>query len=294
MWNFTCLLVNLLFDFEDKAITELAEVTCDICGSSESVELLALHGSAYHQCTTCGLVYAKWVAVDYGDINEKAFAAEIDDYAAKIKARNTRYRKKLKMFDRYRADGNFLEIGCNAGAVLVAARDNGWNAKGVDISGTASGYAREKNDLDVHTGTIETASYPDNFFDVIYSNATLEHIQHPLSTIKECRRVLKPGGVLYVCTVAWDCYTREILGEDWLLLHPTHHIHLYTPDNIRSLCGYSGMKVVKIWTTGARVKANAVGSAFKTSWYLNLMKGPLSMMTRFTKKGDSIYFLATK
>ena len=272
----------------------LVEVGCDVCGSNASFELLALHGSAYHQCTTCGLVYAKWVMADYEVVNEEAFAAEIEDYAAKVKSRNSRYRKKLKMFDRYRTNGNFLEIGCNAGAVLVAARDIGWNTFGVDISSTAAEYARENNHLDVHTGTIESAGYPDDHFDVIYSNATLEHIQHPLSTLKECRRVLKSGGVLYVCTVAWDCYTREILGENWLLLHPKHHIHLYTPENIGSLCEYSGMKLIKTWTTGARVRANAIGSTFKTPWYLNLMKGPLSMMTRFTKKGDSIYFLATK
>jgi SAM-dependent methyltransferase len=277
-----------------RLIIKLIEVNCDICESKDSVELLALHGSAYHRCESCGLVYAKWVAEDYGDINETAFAAEIDDYAAKIASRNAEFRKKLKMFDRYRTNGNFLEIGCNAGAVLVAARDNGWQVKGVDISSTASGYAREKNGLDVHTGTIETANYPDDYFDVIYSNATLEHIQHPLSTMRECRRVLKPGGVLYVCTVAWDCYTREILGENWLLLHPTHHIHLYTPANINSLCQYSGMTLAKVWTTGARVKANAVGSSFQTPWYMNLMKGPLSLMTRFTKKGDSINFIATK
>lgn len=32
-------------------------------------------------------------------------------------------------------------------------------------------------------------------FDVIYSNAVLEHVRDPLKTITECRRILKPGGL---------------------------------------------------------------------------------------------------
>jgi len=40
--------------------------------------------------------------------------------------------------------------------------------------------------------------------------------------------------------------------------------------------------------------ANAGGSTFKMPWYLNLIKGPLSMMTRMTNKGDTIKFLAKK
>jgi ubiquinone/menaquinone biosynthesis C-methylase UbiE len=274
-------------------INNMLEAKCDVCGSETSIELMSLHDNAYNQCTTCGLIYSKLIAADYDNVNEEIFAAEIEDYAAKVDSRNKLYRKSLKMFERNRTEGNFLEIGCNAGAVLVAARDNGWNTKGVDISSTAAKYAREKYDLDVHTGTIESAAYPDDYFDVIYSNATLEHILHPLSTLKECRRVLKPGGVLYVNTVAWDCYTQEILGKNWRLLNPTHHLHLFTPQNIMSLCKYSGMQHIKTWTTGARVQANAPGSTFKTPWYLNLMKGPLSLMTRITNKGDSIYFTAS-
>ena len=270
------------------------EVSCDVCGSSDSEELLKLLDSAYHQCTTCGLIYAKWVVSEYVEANDDAFAAELEDYAAKIEGKARRNRKRLKQFEQYRTHGNFLELGCNAGAVLVAARDLGWQAKGVDISTTASTYARDEHGLDVHTGTIEDAAYPDDFFDVIYSNAVLEHVEHPLSTLQECKRVLRPGGILYVKTVNWASYTREILGAHWLLIHPRHHIHLYTPQNVKTLCEYSGLTHLKTKSTGARVKANAVGSDFVTPWYLNLMKGPLSMLTRLTNKGDSIEFMATK
>ena len=285
---------NVGFSSRDEYMEGMVEVNCDVCGSEESRELLELLGSAYHECNQCGLIYAKWIAANYEDINDEAFAAEIDDYAAKVDIKKNRYRKKLTQFEKYKTGGNFLEIGCNAGALLVAARELGWNTHGVDISGTVAAYARDQFKLNVHTGTVESAQYPDNHFDVIYSNATLEHLQHPLSTMKECARILRPGGVLYACTVNWDSYTRQILGANWFLIHPRHHIHLFTPRNVQTLCSHANLELIKVWSTGARVQANAEGSTFKTPWYLNLMKGPLSMMTRITNKGDTIKFLATK
>ncbi len=73
----------------------MIEVNCDVCGSEDSIELLALLGSAYHECKQCGLIYAKWIADNYEDINDQAFAAEIEDYAAKVDIKKKRYQKKL-------------------------------------------------------------------------------------------------------------------------------------------------------------------------------------------------------
>ncbi|QCP50767.1 class I SAM-dependent methyltransferase [Trinickia violacea] len=41
--------------------------------------------------------------------------------------------------------------------------------------------------------------YPDNAFDIVVHSDTLEHVQNPVHALRECRRVLKPGGAL--------CYT---------------------------------------------------------------------------------------
>ena len=142
--------------------------------------------------------------------------------------------------------------------------------------------------------TIDNANYPDDHFDVVYSNAVLEHVEHPLETLQEVSRVLRPGGVFYCNTVNWASYTQEVLGLNWFLLDPTHHIHLFTPQNVKMLCEKSGLQHVKTWTTGARVEANTPGSTFQTPFYLKLMKGPYSALSRITKKGDSIHFLATK
>jgi SAM-dependent methyltransferase len=38
--------------------------------------------------------------------------------------------------------------------------------------------------------------YPDGSFDVVVHSDTLEHVEHPVHALAECRRILKPGGAL--------------------------------------------------------------------------------------------------
>jgi len=270
------------------------DTNCDVCGSWDSKELLKAKGSAYHECSSCGLVFSRPMPANLVDIYEVQYSRRLDLYAKKIEQKRKKNRKKLKKLDQFRKSGNFLEIGCNAGAVLCAARDAGWKVKGVDVSPAPAAFAREKMGLDVFTGTVEEGGYPDNYFDVIFTNATLEHLRHPLATLKECRRILRPGGIFYADTVNWDSYTRRLLGANWKLISPSDHVHLYTPSNIVSLCHHAGFDHVKTWTTGVRVKANAPESTFKTPWHWSLLKGPLSFLTRLNKMGDSIEFLAQK
>jgi ubiquinone/menaquinone biosynthesis C-methylase UbiE len=39
----------------------------------------------------------------------------------------------------------------------------------------------------------------DEFFDVVFCNAVLEHVENPVEIVEEFRRVLKKGGHLYLC-----------------------------------------------------------------------------------------------
>lgn len=42
--------------------------------------------------------------------------------------------------------------------------------------------------------------YPDGMFDIVFADNVMEHVQDPLQTFREVRRVLKPGGVFLAKT----------------------------------------------------------------------------------------------
>jgi ubiquinone/menaquinone biosynthesis C-methylase UbiE len=53
-------------------------------------------------------------------------------------------------------------------------------------------------------GSATALPFPDNTFDAIWTVWGLEHIPEPEKTMREMRRVLKPGGKLFLMA-AWNC-----------------------------------------------------------------------------------------
>ena len=114
--------------------------------------------------------------------------------------------EKGRMFARHMLrcdDGDrmerLLDVGCGTGHFIRAVADSsGWEAHGVEISPEAASYAKNELSLDVRCGELMDAGYPDQFFDFIRVNNVIEHVRNPLWFIRECRRILRKGGRLYL------------------------------------------------------------------------------------------------
>ena len=274
---------------------QLKERGCEVCDAEPPASRIYEQGdSAYYQCSACKLIFASPIHAEYEEANDAAFETHLEKYTHKIEAKLAANRKTLKPLTRYRQTGRFLEIGCNAGAILHAANSLGWQATGVDIAAAPVRHAREVLGLDARLGSLERHGFEADAFDVVYSNAVLEHLEHPCTVLREANRLLRPGGVLFAATVNWDSYTRRLLGSRWRYLEPFHHVHLFTPGNVRHLAEHCGFRVEKIWSTGVRLNDKKHGRSYSAPWYWQLMKGPLSLATRFTNKGDSIKLLLSK
>jgi ubiquinone/menaquinone biosynthesis C-methylase UbiE len=120
------------------------------------------------------------------------------------------------LFNDYVIPGDkILDLGCGNGRFFELLEDKDINYIGVDFSGKLIEIARKK-----YPGTkFQTAdaldlSFPNNYFDKIYSVAVLHHIpskQLRLQFLKEARRILKPNGLL-ILTV-WKPKSKK----DWSL-----------------------------------------------------------------------------
>lgn len=122
-----------------------------------------------------------------------------------------------------------LDFGCGSGRDVYAFRDAGYRAFGVDLKDflhLRSSADRQWFELS-SSPHIYQLPYPDNSFDVIYSNQVLEHVVHYEPALQEMRRVLKPDGVcLHVFPSKWrpiEAHFRAPFGgairwEPWLML----------------------------------------------------------------------------
>ena len=60
---------------------------------------------------------------------------------------------------------------------------------------------------------IFNANYENNFFDTILMFHVLEHLDDPVKTLKEIRRILKPNGKLIISTPDFDCAMARKYGN---------------------------------------------------------------------------------
>lgn len=265
-------------------------IRCDLCGAGDAKRVLQKKGVCYAQCQQCGFVYADPPIADYEKANEESYVRSkpsyIDAHYSPEKQRV--YRRVLRQFEKFRQTNQLLEIGSNVGGLLYQARKVGWEAVGVEPVASCASYARQAHGLNVIASTIEQADLPDNTFDVVYSNAVFEHLLSPSRVARKSIRVLRPGGVMYTNAVNYNSYTREILGADWKLLSPSGHPSLFTPETLQRFCAQAGLKVLSVRSRGVR---SANGGSAIWNW---LKKPLLSVLSRFTLKGDRIIVLAQK
>jgi len=149
----------------------------------------------------------------------------------------------------FKPSGKFLEIGCAGGAFLHAAQKSGYQVKGVEFSDVAAQLARDKFGLDVVTGDVTDAKYPDNTFDVVFMGDVLEHLPNPVVTCTEIFRVMVPGGVFVIeCPMQTNTlFSRAgfigygLMGKKATVHLPPYHLFEYRPASMTAMlrrCGF--------------------------------------------------------
>lgn len=111
------------------------------------------------------------------------------------------------------AGAKVLDIGCGQGVALELFRDAGFEATGITMGEDVQACrAKGLNAVEMDFTFLD---FPDAGFDLVWCRHALEHSVMPYFMLSEMRRVLKPGGVLYV----------EVPAPDTACKHQTNANH---------------------------------------------------------------------
>lgn len=182
---------------------ELLEVGCPRCGADGADEVAREFGIAIARCTACGLTYTRTPVPDSQShylVSEAEFRAKYGPVfrGEQPHPRDPNYDEHLDLLERHAPGRDLLDVGAHAGFFLRRAAARGWNVTGVEPSPVSSELARTEFGLNVITGALVDAALPAASFDAITLTDVFEHVGEPRAMLAEVRRLLRPGGVVFI------------------------------------------------------------------------------------------------
>jgi 2-polyprenyl-3-methyl-5-hydroxy-6-metoxy-1,4-benzoquinol methylase len=91
-----------------------------------------------------------------------------------------------------------LDIGAHVGRLLRLARDDGWQAEGVELNPQTAAFAAAATGLPVYRADVRELAAAGHRYDAATFIDVLEHIPDPVPALAGIRRVIAPGGWLAV------------------------------------------------------------------------------------------------
>jgi len=243
----------------------LESVPCNLCGAWDADQLYPAaerpngHGPAddLYACTStaygvcgpivkcrrCGLVYQSPVPSHEEIVG--AYDEVVDQrYEEEQRGRLETFRRDLAAIARHEPGGRLLDVGCHLGLFLDVARRAGWQVAGVEPSRWSVERARER-DLDVRHGTIETAGFPAESFDVVTMWDVVEHLSDPLAELRRIHRLLRPNGVLALGTMNVDALFPRLAGRRWPWYMQMHLVY-FSRRTLHNMLAKAGFRVVEM------------------------------------------------
>ena len=151
---------------------------------------------------------------------------------------------------------NVLDAGCGSG-YLTGSYAERYRLYGVDEQVEAINYCKKNYKGNYRISGLDKLPFSDNYFDAVLLLDTIEHLQQPIRELLEIKRVLKPGGLLLICTINYgnplwwllENVWHRIWGESCRTYSKEVHPTRYTPRLLdRHTKPYFEKKFIKLKT----------------------------------------------
>lgn len=186
------------------------------------------------QCNQCGLLRSDPVAD--ATLLDRLYKASSFDYSNEVEDLKKTYRRYLNKINRFsKAKNSLLEIGCGNGFFLEEALQLGYmSIRGLEPSGQAISKASCLVAPHIVCDVMKPGLFEPESFDVVCFFQALDHIPDPNAFLRECFRILKPGGFVLCLNHNATAFSARLMGEKSPIVD-IEHTYLYSPKTISAL-----------------------------------------------------------
>jgi SAM-dependent methyltransferase len=250
------------------------------------------------KCDGCGLVRAD-PAVDPQVIAD-LYSKSGFDYAEEVANLKRTYGRYLRKVDDYvESKGSLLEIGCGNGFFLEKALSMGYKTvMGIEPSMKAIEASNPSVRPTIICDIMRPGLFGAEEFDVICMFQLLDHISDPTTFLRECFKVLKPGGVVLSINHNVKALSARLLGKASPIVD-IEHTFLFSKITIARLFGVhkfevkqSGL-VLNSYTIKYLVHLAPIASLFKQALLSVLVNAGLGRIGLSLPLGN-LYLIAQK
>ncbi|MGY9106714.1 MAG: methyltransferase domain-containing protein, partial [Alphaproteobacteria bacterium] len=135
---------------------------------------------------------------------------------------------------------------------------------------------------------IEETCLPDEYFDIVHSGHTLEHLAAPYSVLADHWRVLKPGGLLVVACRNIGAIRDEAIVEEWFAQNTHYHFSQVT---LSCMLHAAGFALIEVTANPLEVhSARALVSLYRSARGRNLsaLRGMVAELHALARRGMAI------
>jgi 2-polyprenyl-3-methyl-5-hydroxy-6-metoxy-1,4-benzoquinol methylase len=185
------------------------------------------------QCNNCGTLFPDRVPPieALGDFYTNHYGDTV--HVGKMAKKLALEKRRIFLLKWLTMGRRFLDVGCNIGCAVEAARWNGFTATGIELNPEAVKIARQNfPDNQFLQSTIDELTAT-QVFDMVYCTEVIEHVPDTNKFIESLSRALVPGGILFLSTPDAGHFSVRRNLFSWEAVKPPEHLTLFTKDGLR-------------------------------------------------------------
>lgn len=211
-------------------------------------------GRTVISCTPCGFIHIMPLPTELEQTafyENEFYAVErpkyFSDTEEDIEWWMATYRNYYHLFEKQVSGRRILDVGSGPGYFLLAGKERGWDALGVEPSPDAHAYSTEKGVSVLKDFFSYDVVKEHGTFDVIHAAMVLEHVPNPLEMLEDMKKLLNPGGLLAIFSPNDYNPLQDVLAKIsfppyWVV--PDHHVNYFTITSLQRVVERMGMQVI--------------------------------------------------
>lgn len=261
---------------------------CPLCGAADFTTF-----GLYRQCSACQAFYLVCSP------NRQRINTVIDQEAKRMLATKQNpnifsvHRKRLADLKQAGLPrGSILDVGCGRGLFLQVARENGFQAVGLDKSRHLAAAIKRQG----FPAVISFSRLKGKRFQAVVAFDVIEHTLAPKQLLNQMLNHLKPRGLLMLTTPNAAGISAKILKHHWWVLDPKRHYVLFSPQALKRCLAQLGLEVIALSsdTLTPWVMPSGTFQARVLNKLVYLLLAPLRSLLFARSLGDNLQIIARK